>query len=93
MSIKTLYMYDLINSVYQFSMDITILTFVVSIVCLVCTFINSQNSDIFSFKEAFKKHKKLVWSLITLVIVSSIILILLPSEATINAYFGADVIK
>lgn len=79
------------KNIYNTSMGITILTFVVSFVCLVCTFVNSQNSNMFSFKETFKKHKKLVLSLVALVIVSLIILILLPSEATINACFGTDI--
>ena len=92
MSIKTLYMYDLINGIYNVSMALIIITFVISLVCLVATFV-SQSSDTFSFKEPFEKRKKLVCSLIALTIVSLVILILIPSEATINAYFGFNVIK
>lgn len=86
-------MYDLINSLYNVSMAIIILTFVISLVCLIATFIVSQSNDTFSFKEPFEKRKKLVWSLIALIIVSLIILIVIPSESTINAYFGFNVIK
>ena len=93
MSIKTLYMYDIINGIYNVSIAVTILTFVISLVCLIATFIVSQSNDTFSFKEPFEKRKKSVCSLIALTIVSLVILIAIPSEVTINAYFGFNDIK
>lgn len=93
MSIKTLYMYDLINGVYHVSMAIILLTFVVSLICLIGILITSQSSDSFSFKEALKKHKKSILISGILIVVSLFVFIAVPSESTINAYFGADVIK
>lgn len=93
MSIRTLYMYDIINGIYHVSMATILLTFVISLICLIGILITSQSSDNFSFKESLKKHKKSIWILGILIIVSLFVLIVIPSEATINAYFGAEVIK
>lgn len=92
MSIRTLYMYDIINGIYHVSMAIILLTFVVSLVCLMGILITSQSND-FSFKESLKKHKKSILIPSILIVVSLFVFIAVPSEATINAYFGADVIK
>ena len=93
MSVKTLYMYDLINGIYHVSMATILLTFVISLVCLMGILIKSQSDDNFSFKEALNKHKKSILKLSILIVVSLFVIIATPSEATINAYFGADVIK
>ena len=57
------------------------------------TLITSQSSDTFSFKESFEKHKKLILILSILVVISFFAIIAIPSEETINAYFGYKVIK
>lgn len=68
-------MYDIINGVYHVSMATILLTFVVSLICLMGILITSQSSDNFSFKEALKKHKKSILISSILIVVSLFIFI------------------